>query len=1027
MLSINMKEHSRLPGVYFRTERPPPRETLPRMDIAAFVGFAEAGPQQIPVPIEDMDQFREIFGNKLDLAWDLETGQMHSAYLAPAVEAFFQNGGKRCWVVRAANNAQKNKYVIPNLIRTDNWQPETTQARSGGSWCDNFRVGCTLFQQPFIVKGSSFRKDTNEYHISLSASPARLKPGDLLRLTFGERIFYLGIDKVSFGASGQDVTCPMNRGYWFKSRYPENPPEGKVQGTAEIHRPGQMTFKDQCLIRLPQDWENDYIIEFTNQPEPLPRYGDILYITIEDEIENVLILPVTDTLLVAEGIAGDKNVFQIMGFNGLWLNKTANEEVENFIDVSPYADLLTFSLSVWQDQERIYNLDDLGFCQDHNRFWAQLPTDKTLFDREERKNINCAPGSLADEAAEPRFPLAGPENPDNVYIPIGMPFMPSPQHTTATLEEHSQDTRLERNGLKVFSSNLFLDEELKSVNSQRLPAEANYKKHQDQKVQLLIGLHSLWNIEEVTLISIPDAVQRGWQITQSDPPDLLNAPTLNVTECTQIENESDFSQKTEYKDYKFRRLVWNTVIGAKRYTIQEASNPDFTQSVTFHLESNTTISIPIGDPCSQTYFYRVRATSGAMVSPWSKCRMIICPETHFSDCITSPSLELSLELIETSDNSTTLGWKIIKNKLIKYFLQQAEDPAFISAAQVCPPLYDDLEKLSEETINDHPYGIYKVKSTENKIAYYRIRAMLDGQKGPWSNTVVIKPPMKHLWTMIETKDYHPDDLLMIQRAMLAFSAALGDKLSILTMPSHYRHIEVVDHLNFLQASFHSFTATLEERDLSFGALFHPWLITRTTSRYGIQKYQIIPPDGAICGMMAATALGEGAWIAPANIPIKDIVALKPHINRAEQLNMYLNQINLVSHDPGGFLVMGADTISTDPLLKSINVRRLINLLRRLALREGRTFIFEPNSASFRRRVKYHFEEFLENLFMRGALAGKSSDEAFNVVIDYSVNPQTGINQGRFVIELHIAPSQPLEFLIVQLVQQELSGLSVSEM
>ena len=41
------------------------------------------------------------------------------------------------------------------------------------------------------------------------------------------------------------------------------------------------------------------------------------------------------------------------------------------------------------------------------------------------------------------------------------------------------------------------------------------------------------------------------------------------------------------------------------------------------------------------------------------------------------------------------------------------------------------------------------------------------------------------------------------------------------------------------------------------------------------------------------------------------------------------------------MVLSADTLSDDPDLRPINVRRLLILLRRLALRLGATYVFEP--------------------------------------------------------------------------------------
>src|ERR1700744_1196664 len=86
------KYHS--PGVYFEWEdRRFAGVSLARADIAGFVGIALRGPVGRPVRVESWNQFTSVFG-------------LHTAagYLAWAVEGFFANGGKRCWVVRVASD-----------------------------------------------------------------------------------------------------------------------------------------------------------------------------------------------------------------------------------------------------------------------------------------------------------------------------------------------------------------------------------------------------------------------------------------------------------------------------------------------------------------------------------------------------------------------------------------------------------------------------------------------------------------------------------------------------------------------------------------------------------------------------------------------------------------------------------------------------------------------------------------------------------------------------------------------------------
>ncbi len=82
------------PGVYYeRVDATTPAISAIRTDVAGFVGMALRGPVDTAIPIQSWRQFQAHFGNF--------TG---SGYLAYAVRAFFENGGKRCWVVRVASN-----------------------------------------------------------------------------------------------------------------------------------------------------------------------------------------------------------------------------------------------------------------------------------------------------------------------------------------------------------------------------------------------------------------------------------------------------------------------------------------------------------------------------------------------------------------------------------------------------------------------------------------------------------------------------------------------------------------------------------------------------------------------------------------------------------------------------------------------------------------------------------------------------------------------------------------------------------
>src|SRR6476620_10185287 len=82
------------PGVHRLRAARPPAQPRVRCDIPAFVGISRQGPIGVPVAVESWREFEACFGS-LDAP----------GYLPFAVRGFFENGGRRCHVVRVADTA----------------------------------------------------------------------------------------------------------------------------------------------------------------------------------------------------------------------------------------------------------------------------------------------------------------------------------------------------------------------------------------------------------------------------------------------------------------------------------------------------------------------------------------------------------------------------------------------------------------------------------------------------------------------------------------------------------------------------------------------------------------------------------------------------------------------------------------------------------------------------------------------------------------------------------------------------------
>lgn len=331
-----------------------------------------------------------------------------------------------------------------------------------------------------------------------------------------------------------------------------------------------------------------------------------------------------------------------------------------------------------------------------------------------------------------------------------------------------------------------------------------------------------------------------------------------------------------------------------------------------------------------------------------------------------------------------------------YLLQEANQPDFSDARQVY------AGSATEVTFYGRPPGDY----------YFRLRATAGANGSHWSAPLVLRVSQPVDAELERSEDYSDDDLRRVQIALLRLAAARGDWFACLALPQHYREADAQRHAALLQtpgdgADPH-WLGPDEGRALSFGALYHPWAIGT--------HLQAAPPDGLALAQLARRAIERGAWIAPANLPLRDIVALAPAMHETRRLVLQQAQLNLLRQDARGFLVLSADTLSLDPDLRPINVRRLLSLLRRVALQRGQLYVFEPLSDLFRRSVQRGFEQLLNELFRRGAFAGNSPAQAFRVEVGLPPNNVHDLDNGRFFVELKVAPSQPLAFLTVRLLQ-----------
>jgi len=575
----------------------------------------------------------------------------------------------------------------------------------------------------------------------------------------------------------------------------------------------------------------------------------------------------------------------------------------------PVCEIVTMDLFVQSGAGDIWTLTQLGFAPAHPRYFGSLPDDATIY---ATIYATDSLSGLAEDAAHPRFPLAGPSA-GTFFLPIDAGPLPVFTPAQTPLAD-----AIARDGVAEFGSNLFLDAALADTDAIDLMQEADYIRYQSSAPRSLRGIHAALAVDEATLIAAPDAVQRGWFLAADE--ELASPP------------QSSPLQHPEW---------WHSLDCAKQQEIPRTSLP---------------------------------------------------PAGEFQPVDLSIVGAPALALIPPEGGRYSLVWTPMAGTVD--YLEEAEDRGFLTTGVIY------RGSSGQVTIYGRPQGDY----------YYRLRRQAGAFSSNYSNGVALRIEAAAGWQVNPVAAYRNQPLLDVHSALLRMCAARGDMFAVLALPMHYRERDAMAHAAQLKAAL----GQAEQSAFSFGGLYHPWLTGHEEN--DLSNLRSNPPDGATCGIVALRSSNRGPWISPANEPLHGVVALTPAISRAYWQALQDAQINLLRQELGGFLCLSATTLSDDPDLQPINVRRLMSFLRKTVLRAGVDYVFEPNSDEFRRGVQRGFEKVLDVLFQNGAFAGRVASEAFQVATDSRVNTPATIRAGKFFVEMRVAPSVPMRFLTVRLVQ-----------
>lgn len=215
---------------------------------------------------------------------------------------------------------------------------------------------------------------------------------------------------------------------------------------------------------------------------------------------------------------------------------------------------------------------------------------------------------------------------------------------------------------------------------------------------------------------------------------------------------------------------------------------------------------------------------------------------------------------------------------------------------------------------------------------------------------------------------------------------------------------------------------------SYGAIYYPWVRVSDPASTSRGNTELVPPGGAVAGIISATDATRGVWKAPAGLSarVSGAVALEHSFSDDDLDTLNKGSVNAVRQVPGaGVVVMGARTLRRSTIDRFVPVRRTLIYLTN-ALKDATLYAaFEPNDRVLWSGLQAKLTQFLTEFWQGGGLRGSSPAEAFYVKADSSNNTEASIAAGRVNIEVGVALQSPAEFIVIRLSQWE-GGTSASE-
>lgn len=216
-----------------------------------------------------------------------------------------------------------------------------------------------------------------------------------------------------------------------------------------------------------------------------------------------------------------------------------------------------------------------------------------------------------------------------------------------------------------------------------------------------------------------------------------------------------------------------------------------------------------------------------------------------------------------------------------------------------------------------------------------------------------------------------------------------------------------DAANELQSNVATVINATQDFDSSYGAVYYPSVKIQCPFT---KTFPIVPASTYIPAVIAYTANVSEPHFAPAGINRGTLDVLQAYIklNRSDRDKLYENRINpIASFANSGTVVWGQKTLQKKPsALDRLNVRILLNNIKKWVQDYGRTVLFNNNTTTLRSLFTMGVQKYLNGIVSADGLY------AYKFKMDQTNNTPDVIDRNQLVGELWLKPTKTAQYIIL---------------